>query len=159
VVTVVTVMTLLAAGLAAGLLTAGGSGAAGRLTGRSGTAGRFAAGGLAAACAAAATIVVAIEEAGLSVVRETGDGASHKQHGKQNLGFHWESSKNWNRMFVFASCARLPSNPRATNLIGSNRQTLPVALTGQSGFAICQLLMPRRLYLMIPVVPDVGGGI
>ena len=88
----VAAVTLLAARLAAGLA-AGGSGAAGRLTDRSGTAGRFATGRLAAARAAAATAIIAVEEAGLSVVRETRDGASHEQHGKQDLRFHGSPQK------------------------------------------------------------------
>lgn len=49
--------------------------------------------------------------------------------------------KNRNRMFVLSPCGRLPSNARATNLIGSNRQTLRVALTAQTGFAICRMLV------------------
>jgi hypothetical protein len=141
----VAAMTVAAAGVAR--IAAGrGRGAAGGLSGAG--RGRSAAGRLGSAAgrfaAARLATTTTIEQAGLGVVGKQRNGAACQQQSKQNLRFHGSPQKGEQDVY-FAATRRVPSNALATrSLIGSNRQTLRVALTGQTGFAICWFLTARR---------------
>jgi hypothetical protein len=107
---------------------AGGSGGAGRLT---------------AARTSRLATTTTIEQTGLGVVGKQRNGATRQQQSKQNLRFHGESSKRGTGCLLRRHTPNPFQRPGDQFLIGSNRQTLRMALTGQAGFAICRLIAPH----------------
>ena len=146
----VTALGLAARLAAAARLTAGGSGAAGRLAGRSGTTGGLAAGRL------TATAVLVTEQTGLSVVRQERNSTGHQQ-GKQNLRFHGSPQKTGTGCSFPRTAFDSLQTPMRPNLIGRYRQTLRVALTGQTRFAIFRLHLSRESRAVRPAMPDFEG--